>query len=715
MKNLRPLMLNLRMNIRFACLFVLLLVISHANADSLFVFKNERSISQITGLYYYQDASSKLSIDDVLKKDSFILNPQPVTNLGISNSAVWVKLKIRNESSQSNLLFGISYPILDEVELFEIGDSGIVSIGKMGDQLPYSKRVYDHQHFLFDISIPTHETRTYILRAKTWEQMVLPLFVGTPKVVMESNLTQDLIFGIFFGIMLSLVLYNLFIYFTVKDSSYLFYVTYIFLISLTQACLNGYTLRFLFPDNLAFANSSLILINSCAGLASIRFIQLFMDTKKFVPTLNKGYFVIAFIYLGGIISILAGAKQVSYNLMDLGGFLISFYTLFIAIKISLKGSKPAKLFLLAWSVFLIGVILFVLKNVGILPANSYTNHLLTFGVATEGILLSIALATRINDYKKDKEASQLEAYQLLEEKEQIVLNQNIMLEEKVQERTAELEKTNRNLKETQSQLVDAEKMASLGQLTAGISHEINNPINFVVSNIKPLKRDIQEIISILNKYNEISDPSQLKEKLEEINALKKKLDSDYLIEEINLLLKGIDEGANRTSEIVKGLKNFARTDEADLKKINIHESIEATLTLLNNSVSENKIKVIRNFGSIPEVECYPGKINQVIMNLLSNAIDALRFSQNQDKTISIDTQMQGKDIMIQIADNGVGIPKEIISKIFDPFYTTKDVGEGTGLGLSIVYGIIKSHNGKIEVRSEVNKNTTFVITLPVQQ
>jgi two-component system NtrC family sensor kinase len=708
-------MFKSKINIRVICVLVLLMIMNYANADSLFVFKNEKSIGQISGLYYYKDTGSKLSADEVLRNGSFILNTQPVTNLGVTNSAVWIKIRIRNETAQSNLVFGISYPILDEVDLYEIKENKTTFIGKMGDQLPYSQRIYDHQYFLFDISIPANETRSYILRVKTWEQMVLPLFVGTPKAVMESNLTQDLIFGIFFGIMLALVLYNLFIYFTVKDPSYLFYVTYIFLISLTQACLNGYTLRFIFPDNPALANSSLILINSCAGLASIRFIQLFMDTKKFVPVLNKGYFVIALIYAGGIISILAGAKQVSYNLMDLGGFLISFYTLFIAIKISLKGSKPAKLFLLAWSVFLIGVILFVLKNVGVLPANSYTNHLLTFGVATEGILLSIALATRINDYKKDKEASQLEAYHLLEEKERIVLNQNVMLEEKVKERTLELNEVVIHLKETQSQLVDAEKMASLGQLTAGISHEINNPINFVVSNIKPLKRDIGEIISILNKYNEISDPSLLKEKLEEINALKKKLDSDYLIEEINLLLKGIDEGANRTSEIVKGLKNFARTDEADLKKINIHESIDATLTLLNNSISDNKIEVIRNFGVIPEVECYPGKINQVIMNLLSNAIDALRRIKGTSKIITIETLLNAPDVVIRISDNGIGIPPAIISKIFDPFYTTKDVGEGTGLGLSIVYGIIKSHNGKIEVQSEKNKNTTFAITLPVQQ
>lgn len=701
----------------WVCVLVIFISTIQTKADSLFVYNSTEKIVQLSGLDVYEDITGKLEADEVLKKNDFKLNPQPVTNLGISNSSFWVRLKIANKSKQENLIFGISNPILDEVDLFELSGSEIINLGRLGDKYPYQQRSYNHQSFLFDISIPVNQTKTYLLRVKSWEQVVLPLFIGTPKLVMESNLTQDLIFGIFFGIMLGLVLYNLFIYFTVGDSSYLFYVTYIFLISLVQASLNGYTLRFLFPESPEFANRCLIIFNSLAGLASIRFIQLFMDTKKHIPTLNKGYYIIAIIYFGGIASILLGANSLSYNLMDLGGFLISFYTLFIAIKIALKGSKPAKLFLLAWSVFLIGVILFVLKNVGVLPSNSYTNNLLTIGVATEGVLLSIALATRINDYKKDKETSQAETLKLLTENERIIKEQNIILENKVQERTAELEKTNRNLKETQTQLVDAEKMASLGQLTAGISHEINNPINFVVSNIKPLKRDVQEILMILDKYSEITDASDIKNKLDEINALKKKLDSDYLREEINQLLKGIDEGARRTSEIVKGLKNFARSDEGDLKKINVHEGIDATLTLLNNSLTNSNIAVIKNYAELPPVECYPGKINQVLMNLLSNAIDALKSvkTANHKGVISIETQLKNANAIIKISDNGTGIPSTIISKIFDPFYTTKDVGQGTGLGLSIVYGIIKSHNGKIEVQSEENKNTTFTITLPVQQ
>lgn len=709
-------MLNQWTKYIFRCFYTFLFVfaISFAKADSLFVFYNTQNIIQLSRLYCYEDSSGKLSVNDVCKKNAFTLNPQTVTNLGISNSAFWIKLNITNQSTQENLVLGASNPILDEVDLYEVSENGNIRLGKLGDKFPYMYRIYNHQNFLFDIRIPVNETRIYLLRVKSWEQILLPLFIGTPKFVMESNLTHDLIFGIFFGIMLALVLYNLFIYFSVRDSSYLFYVTYIFLITIVQACLNGYTLRFLFPENPEFANVSLILFNSLAGLASIRFIQLFMDTKKYVPILNKGYLIIGAIYIGGIVSLILDAKQIGYKLMDLGGFLISFYTLFITIKIAIKGSKPAKLFLLAWSVFLIGVILFVLKNTGVLPSNSYTNHLLTFGVATEGILLSIALATRINDYKRDKELSQIEANKLLIENERIINEQNIILENKVKERTIELQNTLTNLKDTQSQLVNVEKMASLGQLTAGIAHEINNPINFVSANIKPLKMDIDDVLTLVNKYETLI-PSEINVKqFKEIEDYRKEIDIDYIKEEMASLLVGIEDGAKRTTEIVLGLKNFSRLDESDVKEVNINDGIKSTLVLLRNTFPEN-LEVVVNLEKIPHIECLPGKLNQVFMNLLSNALFAISKNKSKEKhKLVIKSYELNNQIFVSIEDTGIGMSEEVKSKIFEPFFTTKDVGEGTGLGMSIVFRILESHNAKLEIESEVGVGTKMLLILNKQ-
>lgn len=695
--------------------FIFLLQLSGFSQEQV-IFSNTDIMFPIEGssLMVYEDPTNQLDASGILKTAAFKPNEKVIPNFGVSGSSFWLKFSIKNESVENELVLNLSYPNLDEVELHILSRDTLFTT-KMGKHIPYKQRKYNYPGYVFDLNIKNSESATVLIKIKSGGQIMAPIYIGSKTVLFETINSENLFIGIYSGILLIMLFYNLFIYFTVRDKVYLYYVMYILVVGLVQICLLGYTTQFFWPNSTWLAHHSVYILSPLSCIFIIEFIKVFLKTKEFTPKLHKGFFALTFIYAAYILLDLFNLADQLYNIIQLCAMILSGYILVVSYKIMKMNYRPAKFLFYAWIIFLIGVFTYALKDVGMLPYNNYTILLMPVGSAIETALLSFALADRINILKLEKEVSQAETLKLLTENERIIKEQNINLENKVQERTAELERTNRNLKETQSQLVDAEKMASLGQLTAGISHEINNPINFVVSNIKPLKRDIQEILSILNKYSEISDPAQLKEKLEEINALKKKLDSDYLIEEINLLLKGIDEGANRTSEIVKGLKNFARTDEADLKKINLHESIEATLTLLNNSLSENKIKVEKNFGAIPQVECYPGKINQVIMNLLSNAIDALRPVGTQTKVISIETQLNGKDVVLNISDNGIGIPKEIISKIFDPFYTTKDVGEGTGLGLSIVYGIIKSHNGKIEVRSEVNKSTTFTITLPVQQ
>jgi hypothetical protein len=222
-------------------------------------------------------------------------------------------------------------------------------------------------------------------------------------------------------------------------------------------------------------------------------------------------------------------------------------------------------------------------------------------------------------------------------------------------------------------------------------------------------------MSLIEKYDEINEQN-VKEKQKEIEEYKKDIDVEYLLEEIGSLLKGIDEGAARTSEIVKGLRTFSRIDETDIKRIDINEGLDSTLILLN-SVMRDKIHVEKKYGEIEKVECFGGKINQVFMNIINNAIHAVEKNKErqEDGKITITTTQKDHQVLISIRDNGTGMPEEVRSKIFEPFFTTKDVGEGTGLGLSIVYNIIESHKGKIEVESELGKGTEFIITLPTIQ
>lgn len=292
-------------------------------------------------------------------------------------------------------------------------------------------------------------------------------------------------------------------------------------------------------------------------------------------------------------------------------------------------------------------------------------------------------------------------------------NREQELTELVEQRTLDLKLKNeeliaalQRLKDAEGQLVHSEKMASLGQLTAGIAHEINNPINFITANIAPLKRDIEDTLAVLSAYQKETLGLN---KTPEAELLTEDLDLPYSLKEIPKLIEGIEEGASRTAQIVKNLKNFSRLDENDRKTAWLEEGLDSTLMLLRSRLELTNITVEKFYRKTPLMLCYPGQLNQVFMNLLSNAIDAL----DEVGIITITTGTEDDMAFVSIRDNGPGIPQEIQSKIFEPFFTTKEVGKGTGLGLSISYGIIEKHNGTLEVTSVENEGTQFLIKLPI--
>ena len=281
-----------------------------------------------------------------------------------------------------------------------------------------------------------------------------------------------------------------------------------------------------------------------------------------------------------------------------------------------------------------------------------------------------------------------------------------------QKQKRELELTLENLRLAQSQLIQSEKMASVGVLTAGIAHELNNPINFMSGNVHPLQQDMDEVFALLEKYEQTIVKNDLGVYFAELDELKEKTDFSYLIQEIHSLLKGIEEGANRSSEIIKGLRSFSRLDDEACQIYDIHEGIDSSMVLLQNKIIDKKISVRKDYGDFEGVECFPSKLNQVIMNILTNSLQAMEAGKGE---LFIQTVSSGIGIKIIIKDNGRGMPPEVKEHIFDPFFTTKEVGKGIGLGLSISYGIIEKHNGNIDVISEPGKGTEFIISLPKRQ
>lgn len=282
------------------------------------------------------------------------------------------------------------------------------------------------------------------------------------------------------------------------------------------------------------------------------------------------------------------------------------------------------------------------------------------------------------------------------------------LENKVNERTNALENANKEIRDTQAVVIHSEKMRSLGQLVAGITHEINNPINFIYGNMVHLKNYTTALFDIISAYEEIEKDLTL-EKQNEIKLLKAKLELDFIKEDLPMLIKSCYEGTERTKNIILDLKNFSRLDEFVINDINLAKEIDTTLNILHNKM-KNKIQVVKEYDeNIPLVEGYGGQLNQVFMNILDNAC----YSIKETGTVYIRLQKKGNSVIIEFEDTGCGMKKEHIERIFDPFYTTKPVGEGSGLGMSIGYKVIQNHNGTIDVDSVEGKGTKFTIQLPI--
>ncbi|MDF2158610.1 7TM diverse intracellular signaling domain-containing protein [Algoriphagus sp. CAU 1675] len=634
-------------------------------------------------------------------------------SLGHYDHDIFIKLVVDQRfKDDKEIRLSFNNPMLNVIEVYDSQGESIAHLGRMN----FSKN--DFESFFNTVTLPVNGDRTFFVKVQSFGSVNIPFEIikgSDPGLTIDE---RNVLFGIYFGIVIAMFFYNLFLWTSTKDIIYAYYIAYIFAVGATQGIMAGYLDVVLWPDNLFLKQNSFFLATVVVNIFGIFYSLKFL----IIQDLNKKLFKIGttIIYVYGIVflSFLLDFGTINSKVRVLQVFLgvVPLYLLGISIYSFKKGYRPAKFFLMSWSFLICSMIIFLLADLNILPHNFFTNYIFTIGSAVEALLLSFALADKINILKKEKENEQAERLRVLKENEELIREQNTVLEEKVRHRTDELEQALKNLQNTQSQLVSQEKMASLGQLTAGIAHEINNPINFVSSNITPLKRDIADIMEVIEFYRETGNKVFDEASKKKAKSLEEDLELDYVLDEVDQLLKGMEEGAKRTVEIVKGLRLFSRVDEQDVKKVDLHDGINSTLILLNSSIP-GKIRIVREFGELPMVECLAGKINQVFMNIINNAVHALsdHIDTIADPKIEIRTKSQGDTVVVEISDNGPGMPEHVKQRIFEPFFTTKAVGKGTGLGLSIVYSIIENHKGTLEVDTEEGQGTTFIITLPVYQ
>lgn len=668
-------------------------------------------------LYPLSDSKTYNIHDVIAHSDDFHDVSSNLLNLGLGNKNVWLKITNPKAADMESLL--IDQSRLSHLNLYFVKDQKVVkTIALSGTQLvPCSKEIGNVK--IFKINEFQGNTDLY-LNLISKEIFLAPVMTNTKAENTALLMNRDVYFGLYTGAVLIMFVYNLFLFLSVRDKNYFLYICYMLFTWLTQISIMGYATKFFWHNSNWMHQHSVVIFSILGLIFGIYFTLNFLKVQQYIPKLAVYFKILLIVSIVVLVLSVSTGSSVFFPIMQLLTLLSCILAYISAIIIYFKKKySPARYYLIAWSILIIGVILFLIKDYEIIPYNNFTIYMLQIATVVEISLLSFALADSINFVKKENESIQKQALATSLENQKLIQEQNIILEQKVKERTEELEEINHtlnhtltNLKSTQSQLVDAEKMAALGQLTAGIAHEINNPINFVTSNIKPLQLDIDDLREIINKYEHLDPEGDITQQLKQINDFKKQIDLDFVNKEITSLLSGISEGAKRTAEIIRSLRNFSRVDETDMKPVDLNEGLASTLVLVRNNIPDN-LTVIKEFGVIPKVECLPGKINQVFMNLVSNAIQAIKSKNEPDveefltvKTWSIDDK-----VFISIKDSGTGMTEEVKNKIFEPFFTTKDIGEGTGLGLSIVFGIIEKHKGNIEVISQLGEGTEFIITL----
>jgi two-component system, NtrC family, sensor kinase len=673
-------------------------VIKIQEGDRLFIGKS---------IEYLIDSTGKFKIEDVLNQ-TFEKGNTDILNLGGVTQNIWMRFKIVSER-ENEIFLEINAPLINTLEIFEVKNNHTKILFQGGAGQPYDNRPISIENWLLNLQLQPSITSTIYIKGQSFYPFQIPIAISSKSRFIEDSKYHYLFWGIYVGFMILALIYNLFIYLSVRERSYLYYILYILSSAVFYLGLSGFGFWLFWSDSPAFNPMIPVFVsfsNCVCILFTFDFLQITKEQKKLYYT---GWILFVFIILVTLL-IIAKIYTVALPLSQLSSLVVCIYLIVAGVISYRKGVATAKYYLLAWTLFLVLVIVYILALNNVLPSTFFTTHAAFLGHMTEVALLSFALADRINVLKKENDIKQLKIIDSLKENESLQVKLNQELEKKVKERTNELEETILNLKETQNQLIHSEKMASLGELTAGIAHEIQNPLNFVnnFSDInKELLADLQDSINSGNK-----------EEIENIIT-------DLVQNEDKILHHG-----KRASSIVKGMLQHSRSKGDNKEMVNINTLCDEYVKLAYHGFKGKDKSLYINFNTefdpeVKEIMIIPQDIGRTILNIINNGFYAAneRYKEDIEKGIEnpeqpivkLITKKLDNMVQISISDNGNGIAEDVEDKIFQPFFTTKPTGQGTGLGLSLSYDIITTgHGGHLLVgkTAEFDHGTTFTIQLP---
>jgi signal transduction histidine kinase len=725
-----------------------------------------------------EDPTTTLTLEEIktpAKASLFkpVQAPASSLNYGVTRSAYWLKFRLRNQSDHAILrMLEISHPMHRSIRFYSPSANGTLGLVSTGISLPFAARPYPNRFFVFPIRLPANTDHEYYLRIQSVAPMIIPAKLWEPQAFHAHERNDYLGQALYFGTAMTMILFNLLLFLSMRDKDYLYYIGFVILFALSLASENGLANEFLWQDSSEWSEMAPIIGFTLSLAVVILFMRRMINSVTVVPGLDR-----LLQWVSGFLLLMPLTFVASLQNFLVPGAIVLFVSNILIVGILLRCAylrQRAAYFLLAAFAFLIlGSALYSLRALGVLPSNIITTNALQIGSALEMILLAFALADRFNQIRREKEAAQ----QILVEHLQ---SSGRLMEQRVAERTTELHatvstlgSTLQDLRTTQAQLIQSEKMASLGQLVANVAHEINTPIGAIKSSgenitdalgsslenlpqalkllddadqglflrlippITPITRAVplrttreeriikqniaQQLtdasIANVNHYSSLLTQLHIESDLHDYLPLLRHPECTFILETASSLssiihnANNINTAVGRVGKVVFALKAFSTMDtDGQMTHSTLCDDIETVLTIYHNQIKQGT-ELVRNYEDLPPVLCLADELNHVWLNLIHNALQAMDYK----GTLTIDIRREEDNAVVSVSDTGCGIPDEIRDRIFEPFFSTKPIGEGSGLGLDIARRVVDKHKGHIKVRSEAGVGTTFSVHLPLNQ
>jgi two-component system NtrC family sensor kinase len=644
---------------------------------------------------FLEDPDSSLTLQDVMSEawsDRFLASSQDVPVYGFKASAFWMRMDIRHEEPlDGSWLFELAYAPMQYVDVYLVDQSGaLLKEMRGGANVRYDLRPYPHRTHVFPLPLQRGKLYTLYMRVAGESSKTLPVKLWRAEEFSREASTTAWGLGIFFGVMLGLLGYNLIICMIVREVVYFWYVCFLGSFSTFALMITGIGHDYFSWLPLPVFSRLTPMAMGLAGLFGSVFAVTFLGLRESLPGV---YRVARWAVLVPVSVMLLSVVGTYHAAVSVGAVYTLFYSLFFtglgAICVY-RGVASASYYLAAWLVLLASVSGFALRSMGLIESSHVTEYGQWYGAASQAVLLSLAMAATMRRMKEEVAAAQ-----------QALLNQlqseSHRLESEVLARTEQLVKA-------QQELVQKEKLASVGVLAAGVAHEINNPNNFVAvgaQNALALNQSFRHFVdAILDDDGDQDIRRAFMEKFDRMDG------------QLGL----IDEGSKRIATIVSGLQSVTHLNDTEQREIDVVDGFDNTVMLLEPQLKKG-ISFSRDFQARPKVLCWGAEINQVFMNLLVNACQAVSDRPRSDATppgeITLMSRLAGDSLELVIADNGVGMSDYVRNRAFDPFFTTRPVGSGSGLGLSSSLDVVKKHGGRMEIQTSEGAGCSVHIFLPL--